>query len=169
MTALSMYRNFPKTILLLCVLSLAGCDQVTKGIARHTLTAGESIPLIGGVIHLRYAENPGTFLSMGAQLDAKWRWSLYIVSTIVVLISMVLLLMHAHRLGLWGTIGLLLLLSGAVGNLVDRFLNHGRVIDFMILGLGDVHTGIFNGADVFITVGVVLFLVAYRPVGRRAT
>ncbi len=44
------------------------------------------------------------------------------------------------------------------GNLLDRVLHHGRVIDFMNLGIGNLRTGIFNVADVFITAGIVLVL-----------
>jgi signal peptidase II len=45
-----------------------------------------------------------------------------------------------------------------VGNLLDRVLHHGRVIDFMNLGIGNLGTGIFKVADVFITAGIVLVL-----------
>ncbi len=46
-----------------------------------------------------------------------------------------------------------------MGNLVDRMLHDGRVIDFMNLGVGNFRIGIFNVADVCITTGVVLLIV----------
>jgi len=49
--------------------------------------------------------------------------------------------------------------SGGLGNLLDRIMNDGRVIDFMNLGIGTLRTAIFNVADVCITTGVVLLLV----------
>lgn len=58
-----------------------------------------------------------------------------------------------------------LVLSGGLGNLVDRIINDGRVIDFMNIGIGSLRTGIFNVADVCITVGVVVlvFQALQRP------
>ena len=60
----------------------------------------------------------------------------------------------------WGVV-----LSGGLGNLVDRIINDGRVIDFMNIGIGSLRTGIFNVADVCITVGVVVlvFQALQRP------
>lgn len=54
----------------------------------------------------------------------------------------------------WG-----LILSDGIGNLLDRLLHDGRVIDFMNLGLGSLRTGIFNIADVCITTGVLLLVL----------
>ena len=51
-----------------------------------------------------------------------------------------------------------MMLSGGIGNLWDRIVHDGRVIDFMNVGLGGLRTGIFNVADLCITVGVVLLL-----------
>ena len=58
-----------------------------------------------------------------------------------------------------------LVLSGGLGNLVDLIINDGRVIDFMNIGIGSLRTGIFNVADVCITVGVVVlvFQALQRP------
>lgn len=58
-----------------------------------------------------------------------------------------------------------LVLSGGLGNLLGRIMNGGRVIDFMNLGIGSLRTGIFNVADVYITVGVVVlvFQALQRP------
>lgn len=52
-----------------------------------------------------------------------------------------------------------LVLSGGLGNLVDRIRNDGRVINFMNIGIGSLRTGIFNVADVCITVGVVVLVL----------
>lgn len=57
-------------------------------------------------------------------------------------------------------IGLLLVASGGLGNLLDRLFNQGAAIDFLNLGIGPLRTGIFNVADVLIIAGastVMLF------------
>ena len=50
------------------------------------------------------------------------------------------------------------MLSGGIGNLWDRVIPDGRVIDFMDVGIGSLRTGIFNVADLCITTGVVLLV-----------
>jgi signal peptidase II len=57
------------------------------------------------------------------------------------------------------TVAWSLVLSGGVGNLLDRVLHDGRVIDFMNLGRGNLRTGIFNVADMCITFGVLLLIL----------
>lgn len=61
-----------------------------------------------------------------------------------------------------------LVLSGGLGNLVDCIINDGRVIDFMNIGIGSLRTGIFNVADVCITVGVVLLVFQALQRSRRS-
>ena len=56
-----------------------------------------------------------------------------------------------------------LIFSGGVGNLYDRIAYGGSVVDFISIGIGPVRTGIFNIADIAITVGVLILLtVAFR-------
>ena len=58
-----------------------------------------------------------------------------------------------------------LVIAGGVGNLIDRVLREGgRVVDFMVVGVGPVKTGVFNVADVAVMIGVgLLFLQLARP------
>ncbi len=51
-----------------------------------------------------------------------------------------------------------LILAGGMGNLIDRVLQDGVVVDFINVGIGPVRTGIFNVADVAITSGVIILL-----------
>jgi signal peptidase II len=64
-----------------------------------------------------------------------------------------------HHLAVWAMV---LVAAGGAGNLVDRLVRDGHVIDFMNLGLGQVRTGIFNVADVQIMVGLGLLLLGRR-------
>jgi signal peptidase II len=45
--------------------------------------------------------------------------------------------------------------GGGIGNLIDRALHQGAVVDFMNVGLGNLRTGIFNVADVALTGGAI--------------
>ena len=58
-----------------------------------------------------------------------------------------------------------LVVGGGLGNLVDRVMREGAVVDFLNVGIGPVRTGIFNMADVFIVAGVS-FLVLWSLLAR---
>ena len=49
-------------------------------------------------------------------------------------------------------------IAGGVGNLIDRILHDGTVVDFLNVGIGRIRTGIFNIADVAIMGGAVLLI-----------
>ncbi len=53
---------------------------------------------------------------------------------------------------------LALVIGGGTSNLIDRLYYGGYVVDFLNVGVGSVRTGIFNFADVFIMVGVLLLI-----------
>jgi signal peptidase II len=55
--------------------------------------------------------------------------------------------------------GLILILSGGLGNLLDRISNSGKVIDFIRLELPGISTGIFNIADFYVTIGFIMLVL----------
>ncbi|EGG2015176.1 hypothetical protein IDB22_004597, partial [Salmonella enterica subsp. enterica serovar Infantis] len=63
----------------------------------------------------------------------------------------------------------LLMLSGGLGNLYDRVLNEGRVVDFMLLQIGPLRTGVFNVADVAIMAGLFGFIFISSKSGKQLT
>ncbi len=74
---------------------------------------------------------------------------------------------HAAGLGALVTIGLGLLLGGAIGNLIDR-LAHGYVIDFVDMGIGDSRWYAWNIADAAVFLGIVTLFIA-ALLGDRAS
>jgi len=56
----------------------------------------------------------------------------------------------------------MLIISGGIGNIIDRILFDRHVSDFMILSFKGLHTGVFNFADVYVTVGAILLLIFHR-------
>jgi signal peptidase II len=66
---------------------------------------------------------------------------------------------HGAAAGPVVTVGLGLLLGGALGNLIDR-ARFGHVIDYVDTGLGDTRFYAFNVADAAISVGILLLIVA---------
>ena len=149
-------RVFRFGLAILILLSCLGCDQTTKSIAREELSSSPPISLLGDVIRLELAENPGAMLGLGSSLPPGVRFVLLTVLAGASLLAALGYAFTAHWLGLLPLVGLSLLAAGGVGNLIDRILNRGVVTDFVRLGIGPFRTGIFNVADVAIVAGVAV-------------
>ena len=137
------------TIIFFVLISCVGCDQVTKNIAKHNLTKFETISFLNDTLRLQYAENQGAFLSLGSTIPENMRYPI-----LTCFVSGVLLFLLKIQQPL-----LSLILAGGTGNLIDRIFNDGRVIDFINIGIGSVRTGVFNIADIAITLGTVWFIL----------
>ncbi len=132
-------------------------DQAVKlGIAR-TMRLGESIPVLPGIFHITYIENPGAAFGM----FANQRWVFIVAGILVVLAAGVMYrrIAETGRMVRWGAA---LLLGGAVGNLIDR-VRLGRVIDFFDFRVWPV----FNIADIGICVGVACLIYALMNDGEK--
>lgn len=146
---------------LLCV----GCDQASKRVAAEVLKDSETLSYLGDIFRLTYAENRGAFLGLGGGWPEPVRWLVFTGAALAVVAAslgwVVKQLRRPQRssVAVWAMV---LIASGGMGNLVDRIVREGRVIDFMNLGLGPVRTGIFNVADVQIMVGLGLLLLRRR-------
>ena len=128
-------------------------DQVSKWLCTH-LTG--SVTLIPGVLALTYMENTG----MAFSLFSGRAWVLGVVSAVCILIGWIVL--RRYQLGTISRVAAMLMLGGAVGNMIDRFFR-GYVVD-MFEALF-VEFAIFNVADAALTVGAVLmaFTLLFRP------
>lgn len=157
--------NFLKRFVLIFAVSVAcvGCDQTTKLAAQSVLSETRALSYFGDTVRLQLAYNDGAFLSLGSSLPSNWRLAIFSVGTGVLLLAALayaFLCSPNHRLHVPATA---LLFAGGVGNLIDRVLHGGLVVDFINLGIGPLRTGIFNIADIAITVAVVIFLVGGTP------
>jgi signal peptidase II len=141
--------------MVLCI----GCDRITKDAAIENLRHSEPVVLAGGVVHLEYAENPGAFLSLGDALQPGTRFWIFVIGASVMLAAIAAILARRANLSWTVFVSLSLILAGGLGNLFDR-ASAGYVVDFVQVGIGPVHTGIFNMADLAITSGVVALLLS---------
>ena len=155
MTTLSKLRL---VILLLVLGSTVGCDQASKHFARTGLGPRGAVALPGGFGELRLAENPGSFLSLGAALPERLRLMCFVVGVSTGLMILSVYLIRNAGVGWLQFAGLALVAAGGLSNLIDRITRHGLVTDFIFLRVGPLHTGIFNLADVMIMLGVALLL-----------
>lgn len=153
-------RRLKRSLLILCLVSLCvGCDQITKDAARQYLAFEPSQSWFHDTVRIEYAENAGAFLSLGGSLSKELRIALFQVLPAIWLVVLAMYLLFTKAPSKLFTVAWCLVLGGGLGNIVDRVLHDGHVIDFMNLGIGSLRTGIFNVADVCITTGVVLILV----------
>jgi signal peptidase II len=145
-------------LVLLLLIFCVGCDQLTKDVAHQYLALQPPQSWFYDTVRLQYAENTGAFLSLGGGFSEGFRFFLFQVFPALCLVGLAMVL-FAQQIPLSTAIAWSLVLSGGLGNLLDRIMNDGRVIDFMNLGIGSLRTGIFNVADVCITTGIVLLIV----------
>lgn len=155
-----------KRLSLIAVILLVsvGADQITKVIAKDYLLREGSQSYLGDTVRLQYAENSGAFLGFGDVFSEELRAGLFIIVVSVVLLALFIYLLIARHLNAMTLIALSLILSGGLGNLIDRIFLNGTVRDFLNVGIGRLRTGIFNVADMAIVAGVLLLLVVnLRP------
>lgn len=119
-------------------------DQLTKWLCSG-LTA--PVTLVPGVLGLRYAENTG----MAFSLFSGRPWLLGIISGVCILLGWRVL--RRFRLGRLSRAAAMLMLGGALGNMIDRLLR-GYVIDMFEVLLFDF--AVFNVADAALTIGAAL-------------
>lgn len=148
-------------LIIIIFFSCVGCDQVTKAVARHNLAESGTVRFLGGLLRLQYTENPGAFLGLGANASEPFRYWVFIISTGLFLAAVLAFLLVSKRISMAPSMAISLLLSGGVGNLIDRIWNEGRVIDFMNLGIGSLRTGVFNVADIAILAGCIWLVICY--------
>jgi len=140
------------------MLTTFGCDRVTKHLASASLADKPPRSFLMDTVRFEYAENTGAFLSLGSRLPDSLRSSIFSFGVGAVLLILLFVVVRQRWSGL-ALAGATLVLSGGASNLLDRFL-HGRVVDFINIGVAGLRTGIFNVADVAIMIGVLLILVS---------
>jgi signal peptidase II len=158
-------------------------DQATKiavkgfslfGFTHEGMYLGESFPVVGELLRCTFVENPG--MAFGISFGAGK--ILLTLATIAIALAIAWYLRRAIAAGTRRIVltGVMLVFSGAVGNLIDRMfygvfynegpLFYGKVVDFIQVDIPDItiagevwtHWPVFNVADSCVTVGVVLLL-----------
>lgn len=142
------------------VVSTIGCDQATKHIARAHLAGSTPLSFLGGSVRIALAQNDGGFLSIGSSLPPGVRTGVFLLGVGAVLLLAAIYLIRPVGLRFSALLCAWLIWAGGLSNLLDRVLFEGRVTDFMVVGLGPLHTGVFNVADVAIVAGSIFLGVA---------
>mgnify|MGYP000878880375 FL=1 len=135
-------------------------DQYSKFIVHGTLYVGDTIPIIDNFFNLTYVQNRGVAFGL-------FQGKIDIVS-ILALVAIGLILFYFcknfKKISFLERIAYTMIFAGAIGNMIDR-LYRGFVID--MLDFRGIWSFIFNFADVWINIGVVLIIVEHVFFNRK--
>jgi len=130
-------------------------DQLTKIWVIQNFEFGESIQLLP-VFNFTYARNYGAAFSFLGDAGGWQRW-LFTGIAVVVSIVLSVWLTRLQRQQWKLSLALVLIIGGAIGNLIDRSL-YGYVVDFLHVYYQQWHYPVFNIADCAITIGAGLLI-----------
>ena len=126
-------------------------DQVTKYLTVQNIELGQVVEFIPDFVSLTYIRNTGAAFSI---LEGQM-WFFYIVTTVVIGVLIYYMYTEAKNDRVLGIL-LSLILAGAIGNFIDRLMLL-YVVDMIKLEFMDF--AIFNVADSYLTVGVILLFI----------
>ena len=125
-------------------------DRITKAFFSDLLNVGESLPIIRNVLHMTLVHNTGVAFGL-----FKDRGAVFILIAVVAIVLLIINIYYYRQndqiLSRTYILGFSLILSGAIGNLIDR-VTYGYVIDFIDFRFWPV----FNIADSAITIGAII-------------
>lgn len=139
-------------------LGALAADQLSKHAVERYTAPGSLRVLVPGLLNLVHTTNPGVAFGLFADSENPWRGPLLIVFSVAVIGMLVWLLVTGRAGGRAGECGIALILGGAVGNVLDRFLHHS-VTDFVDFHIGAHHWYTFNVADSAIVIGAALVVL----------
>ena len=140
-----------KVSIFISILLLIALDQAVKWYVVKEIPLGGMRRFIPKVVSLTYLKNSGAAFSM---LENQ-QWFFTIITLIAMGAAFVYLYRHIKG-SIWLLLGLTLIISGGIGNFIDR-LRQGFVVDMFHLDF--MNFAIFNVADIYLSIGVGLLLI----------
>ena len=135
---------------------LVVCDQLSKLLVLQRIGLHDTVTVIPGLLNLTYVRNTGAAFGMLNAHDFAYK---PLVVAALAILALLGILWYAHKFAgdAWAArYGFVLIVAGAVGNLIDR-VTLGFVVDFVDFYVGSWHFWAFNVADAAITCGAILF------------
>jgi signal peptidase II len=148
----------------LCLLmaTLIIVDQLSKGAIQSNLYWGQSIPIIDGFFSIAYVKNSGAAFGFMADGPLWFRQIFFLALPVVFCGWIFYLLIQTLKGPFYLSLAYALIISGAIGNLIDRF-SLGYVVDFFLFYWKEEanHFPAFNVADSCITVAAGLLIIDF--------
>lgn len=157
-------KKTPKDYIIYSAIIIGGIiiDQLTKWLVVSNMALWDSIPLIKNFLHITYTTNDGMAFGL---LDNQ-RWIFLALSTVSIL-AFIAYLYLGHAENMLHGVSLSMIISGGIGNMIDRFglgfyvnpkTGIGEVVDF--IDFCGIWNAVFNGADSFVCVGAGMLVLA---------
>lgn len=128
-------------------------DFFSKYMVSKLMTVNETINLIDNFFRITYVKNTGAAFSIFSNN------TILVIIISVVIIGFLLFYIYKNKgNNKLENVSYAFILGGAIGNLIDRLV-YGYVIDFLDFEILSYNAPIFNLADTFIVIGVILFLI----------
>ncbi|MCR5101666.1 MAG: signal peptidase II [Butyrivibrio sp.] len=140
---------------LIAIIILIAIDQITKLLAVKYLYEKSAFVLIPGVLELNFLKNSGA--AFGILQDQKVFFILVAIMILVVIAYVLFRLPDDKKYNIMHVL-LVMISSGAAGNMIDRIMND-YVVDFISFVI--INFPIFNVADIYVTVSTVVFVILF--------
>ncbi len=133
-------------------------DQYTKFLVNTHIPLYYSIKVIDDFFNLTHVRNPGVAFGLFADQDSEYKVLVFILVSTVAIFAILFIYYQTPDEKKMVRTGLILIFSGAIGNLIDR-IAYAEVIDFVDIFFGNYHWPAFNFADACITIGVWFMII----------
>ena len=127
-------------------------DQAVKILVDRYMIFGDTIPVINNFFHITYVQNRGiAFGIFQGKVDV------ISIATIAAILGIIIyFLKNVKKSNLFERMAYVFIISGAIGNMIDRLLR-GYVVD--MIDFRGIWSFVFNIADAYINLGVILLLL----------
>lgn len=146
---------------LLTIVVLVSADQFSKFLIAKNIIENKQIILIKNFFNITYVKNFGAGFSI-----LQNQTIFLVVITIIAIVFVTYLLIKSKNNEAFNRVCYLLIIGGAIGNLIDR-LTLGYVVDFLDFYIFTYDFPVFNLADCFLTVGCFLLIISILLENKR--
>ncbi len=138
----------------LCSVLVLVSDQISKYLVSTNFSLYQTKPFLNGLIDLVYIHNRGAAWGM---MQGKTWFLIGITSLMLIVCAFVLIKYGKNKLLFWSVS---LVLSGGIGNMIDRIFRNGNVVDFLHFEFWPTFP-VFNIADCAVVIGAGLLILYF--------
>ncbi len=158
--------------LVVVIVFLIIADQLSKGTIESNYQLGESTPVIKDFFHITYVQNTGAFWGIGQNWSEEVRKFFFLFLSSIIAFGVIYLFIKTIKGSIVQSWAFALIIAGALGNLIDRFLL-GYVIDmfdfFIIYQQTIYRWAVFNIADACICIAMGLLIYEELFIRKKKT
>ncbi|NOR26628.1 MAG: signal peptidase II [Desulforhopalus sp.] len=147
------FKHNSKLVPAVLLLVTIGSDQYTKFLVGKLFDSSTKMSFLNSFLELSFIRNHGGFLGIVNNLPEIHKFFLLYICVSFLLLACLIYLFYLKKRTARYNIPLVFVTGGGISNLLDRLLHDGGVTDFLSIGVGDLRTGIFNLADIYILFG----------------